>query len=410
MTRIRRNNIDRKTNKPDPIRTESTWPDVELNRAQQVRRDDDVIRTPRRTLYDIDFAIKWYIENVIQPQVTHNKELIRVPVIFANGEKWDNVRKLGYLRDEKGMLQSPIIVLKRNTMQERDQMKKLDINRPLNGPMPGNQVVYRTKYNRRNTYEQQLFPIPTDQGESNELYLINIPEYVDVEYDMMLWTDFTTQMNELVEQLMPYGGFAWGNEENAYQTLMRAYSFETVNTVGEDRLVRATTQLTVKGNLLAEQEIRMSTLQKAYSIKKVRFDTVLDVGVDLFSTIVVPDKLLAVYAQVISGNNIIVSTSNGGTTSIDSPLIQYLVNVTERQATRVDSQTVTVTAAAAINPSSQQYATVNEFDIYINGQYVDKQTYTWTPGPTSQTITFNTTILGYTIDVTDVVIVKGRWA
>jgi hypothetical protein len=53
--------------------TEGITPDLILNRAEQTRRDDDVIRTPKRTLYDIDYAIKWYIENEIQPQVTHNK-------------------------------------------------------------------------------------------------------------------------------------------------------------------------------------------------------------------------------------------------------------------------------------------------------------------------------------------------
>jgi hypothetical protein len=35
------------------------------------------------------------------------------------------------------------------------------------------------------------------------------------------------------------------------------FAFETVNTVGEDRLVRATIPLTVLGTLLSEQEVRM---------------------------------------------------------------------------------------------------------------------------------------------------------
>ena len=83
MPRYRRQNIDRKTNKPELNKSESTRPDLILNRAEQVRRDDDVVRTPKRTVYDIDFAIKWFIENKIQPQVEANGELIDVPVIFA---------------------------------------------------------------------------------------------------------------------------------------------------------------------------------------------------------------------------------------------------------------------------------------------------------------------------------------
>jgi hypothetical protein len=116
MPRLNRNDIDRKTNKPNPTRTEGITPDLILNRAEQVRRDDDVIRTAKRTIYDIDYAIKWYIENEIQPQITDNKQPLSVPVIFSSGEKWDNVRRLGYLRDEKGMLQSPVNILKRNSV------------------------------------------------------------------------------------------------------------------------------------------------------------------------------------------------------------------------------------------------------------------------------------------------------
>ena len=73
MSRYNKQNIDRKTNKPTPNVTEGITNDRILNRAEQVRRDDDVIKTPKRTVYDIDYAIKWYIENEIQPQITHQK-------------------------------------------------------------------------------------------------------------------------------------------------------------------------------------------------------------------------------------------------------------------------------------------------------------------------------------------------
>jgi hypothetical protein len=49
MPRLNRQNIDRKTNKPNPKQTEGVSNDSILNRAEQTRRDDDVIRTPKRT-------------------------------------------------------------------------------------------------------------------------------------------------------------------------------------------------------------------------------------------------------------------------------------------------------------------------------------------------------------------------
>jgi len=404
MPRYNRKDIDRKTNKPNPDRTEGLSDDLLLNRAYQTRRDDDVIRTPKRTLYDIDFAIKWYIDNEIRPQITENNALVTVPVIFANGEKWDNVRRLGYLRDEKGMLQSPLIMLKRNSAVERDNLRTLDVNR-----IPAsNFMAYRQKYNSRNRYEDELFPIPINKPvDSEKIYVIDIPKYVTIEYDMMLWCDYTTQMNDLVDQIMPYGRYLWGNEGNRFATALGTISFETVNTVGEDRLVLATIPLTVQGTLLSEHESRISTLKKMFSIKKVRFDTVLDIDADLFSSTTVPVALLHVSQEIFSGGTVTVGKPG---ITIDNALMQYLLNVSDKTAAYLNSTSVTLFEFAAINPYTEQPATKDEFNIYINGQYIDKGAYTWTPSATiSQTIVFDTNALGYNIDASDVIIINGRW-
>lgn len=405
MPRLNRQDIDRKTNKPNPNRTEGLQNDLILNRAEQLRRDDDIIRTAKRTIYDIDYAIKWFIDNEIQPQIADKDQLIPVPVIFSNGEKWDNVRRLGYIRDEKGMLQSPVIMLKRNSVTERDSVKSLDANRPQSE----NVRIYKTKYNERNRYQDELFPIPTnDPASSEKVYIVDIPKYVTVEYDMLLWCDFSTQMNSLVDQILPYGRFAWGNESNKFSTTIGAISFETVNTIGEDRLVRATVPLTVLGTLLSEQEARRSTLRKMYSIKKLTFDQVVDVESDIFSTTIIPPELIRAQNYISNGGSV---TVTGGTSAtINSATMSYLISLSDKQATYSSATTVTVNAFAAINPVTLATATKNEFNVYINGQYIDKVAYTWTPSDNmTQTIIFDTSILGYSIDVNDIVIINGRW-
>jgi hypothetical protein len=404
MPRYNRENIDRKTNKPNPRRTEGLTPDELLNRALQTRRDDDVIRTAKRTLYDIDFAIKWYIDNEIQPQITANDTLISVPVIFAAGEKWDNVRRLGYLRDEKGMLQSPLIMLKRNSAVERDSVRTLDVNRQPDA----NRLIYKQKYNARNRYEDEFFPLPINQpANSEKVYVIDIPKYMTIEYDMMLWCDFTTQMNDLIDQILPYGRYLWGNEGNRFETVIGQASFETVNTVGEDRLVRATIPLTVHGTLLSEQESRMSTIKKMYSLKKVQFDTVIDLDLNIFSTTTVPVTLLQVSQQVLAGGSVVIGTTG---ITIDTLLMQYLLNVSDKTATYLNNTTITLFEFAAINPYTNQAASKDEFNIYINGQYIDKNIYTWTPSATiSQSIVFDTNMLGFNIDASDVIVINGRW-
>ena len=406
MPRYNRKNIDRKTNKPNPNRTEGIHNDLILNRAMQTRRDDDVIHSAQRTVYDIDYAIKWYIENEIEPQITANKNLVNVPVIFSNGEKWDNVRRLGYIRDEKGKLQSPLIMLKRNSMQERDNKKGLDVNRTLSD----NRIIYKTKYNSRNRYEDELFPIPTNPtANSNKVYVVDIPKYVTIEYEMMLWCDFTTQMNELVDQILPYGRFAWGNEKNRYETNIGSVSFETVNTAGEDRLVRATIPLTVQGTLLSDHETKISTLKKMFSLKKVVFENVVDVDANIFNTTIVPQQLLN-QSQTIAGGGSVIVNGGGSRTAVDSTTMTYLTNLTDQTATYVSATQVRIAATPAQNPTTLQFAVKNEFDVYVNGQYIDKAAYTWTPGDAPQSITFDTGVLGYDILSGDTIIVNGRWA
>ena len=399
MPRLNRQNIDRKTNKPNPTRTEGLTPDLLLNRAEQIRRDDDVIRSAKRTIYDIDYAIKWYIENEIQPQIVATEQNLTVPVIFAAGEKWDNVRRLGYLRDEKGMLQSPMIMLKRNSVVERDEQRTLDVNRPTNG----NSIIYRPKYNERNRYEDELFPIPKNEPQlSQKIYVVDIPKYVTVEYDMMLWCDFTPQLTTLIDQILTYNRFSWGNEGNKFPASLGSVSFETVNTIGEDRLVRATIPNTVNATLLAEQETKLETIKKMYSLKKVVFDTIVSYN-DIFNTTTIPNSILQYGGSIQIDDNIYLK--------ITPEIMNYLTNITEQQATYVSATTVTITAAAATNPITSGTATKNEFDVYINGQYADKITYTWTPTTSAtQTIVFNTAELGFDILSTDVIIVKGRWA
>ena len=409
---LNRQNIDRRSNKPDLKYTENDIaPDRVLNRSQQVRRDDDVIRTPKRSIYDVDYAIKTYIEQEIQPSIVDNESIISVPVIFAHGEKWDNVRRLGYMRDEKGMLQSPAIMIKRNSFSERDGYKTLDVNKNPDS----NVIVHANKYNPRNRYEDTIFPFP--MGELNQqpslpAYVVNIPKYITVEYELMIWTDFSIQLNELVNDLFTYNRFAWGHGVHSYNTTMGTVSFETVNTVSEDRLVRATIPLTVQATLQSEQETRVNTIKKMYSIKKLSFDMVIDVPNNIFESTNVPARLLQQYSSIMSGNKVVVSNSGtGGVTSINAAAITYLTQLSDKIATYSNATTATVTGQPAINPVTLEIATVNEFDIYINGQYIDTDAYSFTPNSTStQTITFNTTALGYSIEAADLIVINGRWA
>jgi len=257
--------------KPEIKKTYSTFSrNQELNRSLEIRRDDDTIRTPKCTIYDVDNAIMSYITEIIQPQIIENNNVIPVPVIYANGEKWAQIRERGYMYDQNDKLMTPAIVLKRNSITERDTLKKLDVNwnPETDNDYARNTLTFENPYSKRNRYDR--FSVIQGTRPRRELYVSSIPEYVDVSYDLLLWAEYTEQLNSIVEQIMPNGGFAWGTTWK-FATYIQDYTFETMSSPGEDRIVRASLPLTVKATLLMPYELRRSSLQKRYSIKRVVF-------------------------------------------------------------------------------------------------------------------------------------------
>ena len=240
--------------------------DIIPNRAKQIRRDNDIIKTPKCTIEDVDFAIISYIRDVLRLQVKENGQIIDVPVMYANGEKWAQVQAKGFMRDRKGKIMTPVISIRRTTISERDSLKTLGVNQnPL-----GNNLLIQNQHTTVNRYDRFSVLQNTQKKKLNEYYVIPIPEFVDVSYEILLWTEYTEQMNSVVEQIMPTGGFAWGTTFK-FPTYISDYSFETINASGEDRIVRCTLPLTTKATLLMADELRKSTVQKNYSVKKVTF-------------------------------------------------------------------------------------------------------------------------------------------
>jgi hypothetical protein len=248
-------------------KTSSTFSKDQItNRAKQIRRDDDIIKTPKCSIEDVDWAVLSYIRDVIQPTIIENNQVIDIPIMWANGETWAQVQARGYMRDRKGKIMTPVISIKRNSITERDQLKKLDVNQNPDG----NAQLLQNKFTKVNRYNK--FSVLRGEQPLREYYVTAIPEYIDVAYELLIWTEYTEQLNTVIEQIMPTGGFAWGTTFK-FPTFISDYSFETVNATGEDRIVRATLPLTTKATLLMTDELRRSTIQKQLSIKKVSFNS-----------------------------------------------------------------------------------------------------------------------------------------
>ena len=63
-----------------------------VNRGYQYsRKKEDKVKNITVTLKDIDSAVIYYVENVIQPSVEENGENIKVPIMYSSLERWKRV-------------------------------------------------------------------------------------------------------------------------------------------------------------------------------------------------------------------------------------------------------------------------------------------------------------------------------
>jgi len=259
--------------KPRLNKTDSTFSaDLTQNPADQIRRDNDTIRTPAVTLYDHDFAILDFMKSVVQPKVMQNGAMIDVPIEYANGEKWAQIQSKGFMYDADAKLLAPLITIRRTDVIERDTLKGLAVNRNparQNGTWPErNSITLENKFSPNNVYDR--FSLMQNSRLRRELYVIPVPEFVDITYEMFVWTDYQEQMNSIIETLLPLSGFAWGTSYK-FVTLISSLTSESINSIGEDRLIRSTISLMTKGVLLSQSELRTINLQKQYSVKRISF-------------------------------------------------------------------------------------------------------------------------------------------
>ena len=234
-------------------------------RHTQIRRDKDKTRSLGITLYDIDFAVKSFIDNTIQLKVEDGNDLIQVPTIYANSEKWASIQKDGFLKDKKGKTMVPLLSFRRSNVAIKSEMRR-------NKVATTNQIAYimKQKYNTSNPYDK--FSLLNDKRKSNEYFLTPIPDYVDITYDFIGWCEYQNQLNYIIEQFIYFGGKTFGDKNSfKFSTNIDGASIEDSNTTGQDRLVRTSFQLLVHGYLIPKDVAREVTTKRIVTENKIVF-------------------------------------------------------------------------------------------------------------------------------------------
>lgn len=325
----------------------------ETNRALQRSISKEFTKGVK--LLDIDTTIAEYMVDTIIPDVEENGNKVKVPLLYGNAERWNNARAKGYLRDQRGKIQIPLVMFKRNSIDRQDGMAQFkDVN-----TLP----AYK-KYSQKNRYER--FSLQFGASRPFEQYEVSVPDYVTVTYEVMIWTSFTEHMNTIVEQFQYATDRYWGKEDG-FKFRTRIDSFDNQQEVGEgsERVIRTTFTMIVNAYLLPETYDEKPQVKKSFTPKKV----VWGIETDLTGQTFTNPNIYNEYQNVIdfvairgSKDAIFVSGTTAKLTNVELPILpQELVGV---------------------------FDTRNWFRVYINGLFITSDAYTFTFNGTTNEILF----------------------
>ena len=391
------------------------------NRGTDYSFKNDTVKDVSVGLEDIDAAVMYYFENIIKPTVIQNGQRIAVPVIYGSPERWKSVQADGFYRDNSGRLMVPLIMFKRENIEK---------NRTLGNKLDGNKAhlyqVMGTRYNNRNEYNK--FSIVNNRIPSEQFYITAVPDYITLGYSCIIFTDFVEQNNKLVEAIEFTSDSYWGDPKRwKFKAKIDTFTTTTLLEEGTDRAAKSSFNITLNGYIIPD------TVNKDLAVARSKFYTtsqvvfglevidsmgmITNTGATTNSTTNIdevtfankPSAANSAKATSFIGGGINVSIFNDSIANADlyylstSNIFTSSLN-TLNVATFVSRSIIQPASGSSLPPTS-----INNFTFYINGQYVPPTVTTLNVTGSNININFNTSSLGYTLEIDDEVVGIGKW-
>ena len=218
---------------------------IEFNRSSKISYKDDTSKPFSVGIQDIDEAVFYYFNNIIQPSVIQNGQRRSVPIIYGNPERWKSFQKDGYYRDKGGSIMLPLIIIKRDSIvKDRTTYNKVDSNSPI-------YAGFQKTFNSKNSYSN--FNLLNNRIPTKQFNAVVVPDYLDVTYNCIIQTYYMEQLNKIIEAIEYASDSYWGNPER-FKFNSRIDSFTTAAeiTAGKDRLVKSTFDIKLKGYIVPD--------------------------------------------------------------------------------------------------------------------------------------------------------------
>lgn len=240
--------------------------DIRKNRGYSRTVKGDDVKQFSIGLRDIDETIVYYFNNVIKPSVIQNSNKIPVPVLYGSPERWAAVQKDGFYRDKNGKIQTPLIMFKRESIEKNRSLgNKLDANNP------NNFGIFQKKYSKKNIYDR--FGTLSNRDPVKELYGVIIPDYVNITYSCVVFTEYIEQMNKIVESINFASDAYWGDPERFnFRAMIDSYTTATELNKGQDRTVKTTFNISMMGHIVPDSiNASIAGMNKFYSKSSISF-------------------------------------------------------------------------------------------------------------------------------------------
>ncbi len=285
---------------------------------------------PPNGIEETDRALFNLFDKKIAFEIEVNSQVTKVPVVFSSGERFATTRRRQPIRDRNNTLILPIISIHRTSiihdpqqdgyqtaisfrkqgdyvikrrLSEKDRQYQNLINKlllknqsnvaslnnfsetsgfPKQHAKPGRIASRREKGNASRNISPNGHLLEKNLGENIfEIITIPYPKFITVQYEMIFWTQYMTQMNHMIETMMSkfdgQGHQFSMTTQNGYDLVAFVKSPLTAEDnfsdfSSEERIIKYTFNISVPTFIIAPQQPGLpSPFRRYYSAPSVEF-------------------------------------------------------------------------------------------------------------------------------------------
>jgi len=159
---------------------------------------------------DVDQAVVDYFDKKIAMTVEVERGRKKVPVVFASGERWKMIRDHRGLRDDNGTLILPLMTVRRTNIDRTRGFGGLAQETPF---ITISQNIHSKTGNLQNILNLRkrsgFLGVPKKDKVVREYITLPFPDFATIFYEISIWTQYQTQMNEILEKI--FHNYDWHN-------------------------------------------------------------------------------------------------------------------------------------------------------------------------------------------------------